>query len=742
MSRGGPSAIAAPVVVAEPTSELASLLPGLQWLDGRLAAAVRAAREWYGDEAATDPFRGLHIGPGDAARLLARAPGATLLAANEGDPGLDETLEEPNAPALGEEGSRLGWLATSYGLSSFDLALVLIALAPELDLRYERLYAFLQDDVTRRRPTVDLALSLLCRTPDTRLTRRRHFAPDAPLLRHGLVQLRADPRTGEPPLLAQELALDGQIVRFLLGEDTLDPLLAPLARLVDPNLTLDELTVAPPTRAGLRAVAARARNAAEALRLYLHGPDPLARAQVAEALAAELGLRLLIADIRRAAADGLELGRLVRRLLREARFRMALPFLDGLDDSAVDTRAGRDGLLSAVAESCEGLLLGGSGRWPPAGVALPRTLGVVVVPVDVPDAADRQRAWADTLNREGVGIAPDELSVLADRFRLTSAQIAEATVTAPGLAEWRRAAEADGDSAPSHAEPVTLRDLFAAARVQSGQDLGPLATRIESRRTWADLVLPDDALAQLREIGGRVARRHRVLVDWGFDARLSLGKGTSALFAGPSGTGKTLAAEVLARELGLDLYRIDLAGVVSKYIGETEKNLDRIFVAAETANAILFFDEADALFGKRSEVRDSHDRYANLEIAYLLQKMEQYEGVAILATNLRANLDDAFLRRLALVVHFPFPDGSLRRRIWARIWPPTTPLAPDVDLDRLAREFQLTGGHIRNVALAAAFLAAETGGPVTLAHVHHAVRRELQKLNAARTGISNGTDRP
>jgi SpoVK/Ycf46/Vps4 family AAA+-type ATPase len=216
--------------------------------------------------------------------------------------------------------------------------------------------------------------------------------------------------------------------------------------------------------------------------------------------------------------------------------------------------------------------------------------------------------------------------------------------------------------------------------------------------------------------------------EWGFDRKLSFGKGVNALFAGPSGTGKSMAAEIVAGELGLDLYRIDLSGVVSKYIGETEQNLDRVFRAAEGSNAILFFDEADALFGKRSEVRDSHDRYANIEISYLLQKMEEYEGVAILATNLRQNLDESFVRRLAFTIHFPFPDEADRRRIWSGIWPAEAPLARDVDPDFLSRQFKLTGGNIKNIALAAAFLAAQNGGMVTMSHLLQATRREFQKL--------------
>jgi SpoVK/Ycf46/Vps4 family AAA+-type ATPase len=287
---------------------------------------------------------------------------------------------------------------------------------------------------------------------------------------------------------------------------------------------------------------------------------------------------------------------------------------------------------------------------------------------------------------------------------------------------------------------ATVEDLFAGARSQSGDSLAALAHRIEPRYTWEDLVLPSDCVAQLHEICQRVAHRHRVLGAWGFDRKLSLGKGVNALFAGPPGTGKTMAAEVIASELRLDLYRIDLAGVVSKYIGETEKNLDRVFSAAESANAILFFDEADALFGKRSEVRDSHDRYANLEISYLLQKMEQHEGIAILATNLRQNLDDAFVRRIAFTVHFPFPDESSRRLIWEQIWPPETPLADDVDFDVMARQFRLSGGNIKNIALASAFLAAGDGGRVTMGHLRQATRREHQKMG--KTSLEPETHAP
>jgi SpoVK/Ycf46/Vps4 family AAA+-type ATPase len=235
-------------------------------------------------------------------------------------------------------------------------------------------------------------------------------------------------------------------------------------------------------------------------------------------------------------------------------------------------------------------------------------------------------------------------------------------------------------------------------------------------------------MAHLREICAQAEYRNVVYGEWGFDRKLSLGKGLNMLFVGPPGTGKTMAAEVIAHELQLDLYRIDLSQVVSKYIGESEKNLDRIFTAAENSNSILFFDEADALFGKRSEVRDSHDRYANIEISYLLQKMEEYQGISVLATNLRQNLDDAFMRRVQAVVEFPFPDAEYRQRIWNSVFPQEAPLHDDVDFKLLAHEVQLAGGNIKNMALAAAFYAAGDGGSIRMEHLIQAARREHQKI--------------
>jgi SpoVK/Ycf46/Vps4 family AAA+-type ATPase len=274
---------------------------------------------------------------------------------------------------------------------------------------------------------------------------------------------------------------------------------------------------------------------------------------------------------------------------------------------------------------------------------------------------------------------------------------------------------------------MTLADLYQACRAQSSLNLGALAVKTEPRYGWDDLIVPPEQVAQLREICSHVRHGYCVFSQWGFQRKVGYGRCLSALFTGPPGTGKTMAAQVIARELGLDLYRVDLSGVVSKYIGETEKNLSKIFKEAETSNAILFFDEADALFGKRTEVSDAHDRYANIETSYLLQKMEEYEGVVLLSTNLRENMDEAFTRRIRFIVEFPFPDAASRRRIWKGHFPEEAPVG-ELDYDFLAAEFAITGGSIRNAVLSAAFYAAEAGEAISMGHVLHGIRREYEKI--------------
>jgi hypothetical protein len=596
-------------------------------------------------------------------------------------------------------GPRFAWLIREYRLDPFESVALLIALAPEVDLRYQRIYAYLQDDVTRKRPTVDLILNLLCPTDRDRLSRRRVFASDSVLIRNDLVHCVPDPNYVSPPLLAQYVKPDEQIVRLLAGDGGLDSRLAKFARLVEPAASLDELPLSDALRKKLAAVA----QAEQLPPLWLHGPAGVRKAETAETIAARRGGALVAFDASQ--LDSSRFQELLRLAIREAAFRGATLYIAGVEAAIHEPRALQD-FAGAVRNATCSLIIGSTQAVPAAVLGL-----VLPLALTVPSGRVRSTCWRKTIARTRFDVKPQLTNGLGARFSLTPAQI-DAAVAAASL-------QAQVDNLPP--------DFFAAARAQCGEALGGVADKIVPRATWQDLVLPDDSILQLRELCQRVEYRDRVLEEWGFGRKLSRGRGTAALFSGGSGTGKTMAAEVIANQLGLDLYRIDLARVVSKYIGETEKNLARVFEAAEAANAILFFDEAEALFGKRSEVKDARDRYANIEVAYLLQRIEDYEGIAILASNLVESMDDAMCRRLAFHVHFPFPDETMRLRLWERAWSSETPLAAAVDRRSLARDLRLSGGSIRNVALAAAFLAAADGGVVHPSHVGCAVRREQQK---------------
>ncbi len=754
------------------------LVPALQRLDLLLEQAISVAKMVYGANAVEDRFRGLYIHPDQAANIVSRQPGHPLFQqspstaenvppapppsskpeAEAGEPnrrfgfvsrlfrGEDDTAVSPptptsnNPPAAAENnppptnhdsdlpaeqtGTRLAWLQTTFNLTPFDLDVILIALAPALDRRYERLYAYLQDNVSQRLPGVELILNLLCQSAADKLMRRTHFNPAAPLLAHHLVHLIPQHDIEKPSLLSHYVKLDEQIVNFLLGGQTIDARLAPFSKLILPTMTVDALWLPTNLREPLADWVRDAWEDERPLRIYLQGPEGNGRHTIVAALAAEADASLLIVDlaqaVTQAAAQDPSCDCLPTLLFREAWFHNALLLLDGFDKLNGESHAVvREKLLTALSGYGGIVFLTGSETWQPSAKT---AVGVITLPIDTPDYLQRREAWQSTLAAAGLQLSEPDLATLAGRYRLTLTQITNATNMALQQAQWRQATTPDTSNRP------TLEELFTAARSQNGHDLAKQARKIDPLYHWDDIILPDDTHSQLREMVQRVNQRHQVLHEWAFDQKLARGKGVNALFAGPSGTGKTMAAEIIANELELDLYRIDLSGVVSKYIGETEKNLDRIFTAAENANAILFFDEADALFGKRSEVRDSHDRYANIEISYLLQKMEEYDGVAILATNLRQNLDDAFIRRLTFMVHFPFPDGESRHHIWQGIWPDRERLLPEVDLGFLAQTFRLSGGNIRNVALAAAFLAAEDDSEITMTHLFHAIRREYQKM--------------
>ncbi len=615
---------------------------------------------------------------------------------------------------------RLVTLAALFDLTAIDLDIVLLCLAPELDRGYERLYAYLHDDVTRRQPTVDLALTLLCPDLDSKVAARTRLSATAPLRRFRLVELGEAPGQRAVSLLDSTLRLEPRVAGFLLGDDAIDAPLRPYARLETAEVSIDDLIFPASFRTQLAELAGTAGIAGTAV-CYFQGPAGTGKRSAAAACAQLMARPLLIVEGKRVAAGNAEeFATLVHLIGREARLHEALLFWADFDALLADEDEARRTDLFAVLETLPGpVFVAGDAAWEPSGALRGSTF--LRIPFPLPDAGERHRIWQAAFSAPDA--APLDLLEVAGKFRLTGGQIRDAAATARNMAVAR---------APA-APRITAADLYAACRFHSNRKLAELAVAITPHYTWDDIVLSADQMTQLREIHDQIRHRDLVYDSWGFGGKLAMGKGLSVLFAGPPGTGKTMAADVLAHELGLNLYKIDLSTVVSKYIGETEKNLARIFAEAMTSNAILFFDEADALFGKRTQIHDAHDRYANVETSYLLQKMEEYDGEVVLATNLRNNMDDAFVRRLHAIVEFQLPGVADRRRIWEQIWPQATPRDAGLDLDFLARRIEVAGGSIRNIALAGAFLAAADGGVVTMAHVLHATRREYQKMGKVLT---------
>ncbi len=618
----------------------------------------------------------------------------------------------------------LPFLAQLFNLSFFEEQCLLICLAPELERKYEKFYGYLQDDVTRRKPTVALTLDLLCRNQPEKIAARAAFDSQSPLLKYRLVQTTDSGQDGPTPLLGRFLKLDDRVVDFLLGQEVLDSRVATFAQLVFPATNWDQAPIAADvrnhTRRFVRSHFDQSQSRARETIFHFYGPAGAGKYSLAEAVCHELGVPLLVGNLEKMLNTAGSFEEAIWILGREAAMQQAALCLENFDCLLTEDEKHLDqlrSLMQAIRIFSTVTFLLGKKTWKPNRGDIEDQMFVDLA-LPVPDELERKEFWL--LHQAEIGELAEEVDwdALAGKFRFTPGQIRDAATAARDRANWRA----------SDDNRVTVADIYEACRAHSNQKLSVLAQKIQPKYRWQDIVLPADRLQQLREICNYVKYRALVYQEWGFDNKLSLGKGLNILFAGPSGTGKTMSAEIMAGELGLDLYKIDLSTVVSKYIGETEKNLSRIFDEAETSNAILFFDEADALFGRRSEVRDSHDRYANIEIGYLLQKMEEYQGVVILATNFRKNMDDAFVRRMHFTVEFPFPGEQDRRRIWEQIWPSHTPVSPDLNLEFMARRFEMAGGNIRNIALAAAFLAAADGRVVTMSHLIHATRREYQKM--------------
>ncbi|HFE32022.1 MAG TPA: AAA family ATPase [Gammaproteobacteria bacterium] len=588
----------------------------------------------------------------------------------------------------------LEMLGETLGLSDFERNLLLLCAAMELHTRTAALCAQAQDDPGKPYPSFALAFALFD-DPDWGA-----MPPHAPLRHWRLVDIH---QAGTQPLTAAALSIDERILNFLKGLNHLDDRLSPFLHGLPMDRASRQAMLPPSLQQQAEHISTHLQQAGEQNTtpplIELLGHDTLSKHLLAGEVCRRHGLHLQHLQLKSLPTAVGELDSFIRLWQRECLL-MPLALLidvDGLDDS--NTLA----LTRLLERSGNVIFLDVSDAIP--GLQRER----LAVDIHKPTVEEQQQLWADALQEQ----AGDYPQRLAQQFSFNPQQIHTLARLAVNV--------------PRNDTPAESDSLWQSCRNAARAGMEQLARRIDAKAHWDQLVLPKEQKDLLQHITQQVAWRGRVYEDWGFRQRMNRGLGISALFCGESGTGKTMAAEVIANTLQLDLYRIDLSSVVSKYIGETEKNLRKLFDTAEDSGAILFFDEADALFGKRSEVKDSHDRYANIEINYLLQRMESYRGLAILASNMKSALDKAFVRRLRFIVDFPFPGSEERAEIWRKVFPAETPLGEDFDSQRLAK-LNLAGGNIHNVALNAAFLAAQNGTAVTMPLILSAARDEYKKL--------------
>lgn len=684
--------------------ELEYLEDVLSLLTLRLHREVLVTRALRGDTR-QESFLGLFLSEQDVDAILSELHGADA-PVPDGVGALDlriEALKDHIAARVARTGRALPpqRLSEVFDLGNPEIDLVLYLLAAEVDDRFGRVYGYLHDDVGRKQLSPGLAYRLMEEGPGSLADFRGLLHPSAPLVRERVVVFTDPEGSGRTPLMERPMRIEDRVADFLLGRDDLDPALVGVVERWEGER--EEAYASAATRV---AGAVGGKGGAVALTLHRDADADL----WVGTLASSLDRSVLSLDWRRLATmDRTRFRSVVDRAVREARLQGAVLHVHHLE-------GGEPWQLHEVAGTLRGLVCLSSRSEHPW-----EERGLEALDVRVPALGReaRVRRWTEALAAH----LPDPTSNgvrgaargLATMYPFTVRDMRDAVRGAPGRAAARDAGELAGEVAESCKRLASRRMRGAAQKVTTSFG-------------FDDLVLPEATMDLLREL--ILYERHgpTVLDDWGLGRRFHQGEGSSALFMGPSGTGKTMAASVVANELGLELFRVDLSGVVSKYIGETEKNLDRVFDAASRSRVVLFIDEADALFGKRSEVTDAHDRYANIEVSYLLQRMESYDGIAILATNLGQNMDDAFVRRIRSVIEFPMPQASSRLRLWERLTTSQAPVGDDVDLELLAQRFELSGGHIRNCIVNGALYAAAEDDDVAMEHLMRAVGREYAKM--------------
>ena len=673
----------------------------LQRLDLLVHREILRLRASY--QLSLDEFRGLYISDGQVDALI-RRQGLGQVDVSQLSAAARELLPRAQRELAQDRCWRT--LCNAYELSRFEQDVVLLALAPDLHSKYLVLFAYLNNDVTRKFATVELALDLFADSPD----QRRLLAGQGQLMESGLIVAIAD--QGDHQGLQSGFTLAPALREFLLDHGALAPALTSACELAQEDARdwhvwpFAAATVEP-----FRVFAGILREQCAPPLFVVESAAGSGIDQLAQNALAMAGWGCCRVAFEELPADRDSRGETARALCQLARLEHCGLLFTGLTEQ---THGGASGALGSLLAQLQRagvpcfLLVGARERW--WGLVSPlRHLYCQIAPAH---RRERQAYWRHHLDSAGISAPDEDLAAAADCFQLGYEQVAAAV----------------DDMALRGTQGADRERLFASARRQSHGDMGELAERVDKNYRLADLVLPAAVLIRIRELISAISSRRRVFEEWGLRRRTGGASGMVALFSGASGTGKTMAASVIAGEIGLDLYRIELAGIVSKYIGETEKNLDRIFAAARKANCILFFDEADALFGKRSEVKDAHDRYANIEVAYLLQKIENHDGIVILTTNLAKSIDQAFTRRMQFIIEFPRPDVGQRELLWRAMLGDGVPVAAEVDFNFLARQLDNTGGEIRNMVLDAALMAAASEEAVIdMALLVRAAARQMMK---------------
>lgn len=613
-------------------------------------------------------------------------------------------------------------LSSYYELSTHELEILSICLVHQINTKYSKLFSYLQNDVTKKNPTVELLLNLTCSNFEEKIYARDFFSPQSPLFKNHLLEFVDRHNDQQKPLLLREVRMNNRITGFLLDSQYVDDMLKNISRIYKPRVSFTELVLPEKITNQFTNFISYFKSSSENVErnfvFSFYGNYGIQKEEVAAAICKEIDLPMMVVDLAALYHSQIPFEHGVDMAMRESNILPAGIFFkngDAIFNNRPEDAYMREYLVKLLDEhSWLSFVdtveqLGVQGKF--------NSQKFVEVELLIPDYKGRKELWDRYLK----DIAYDEeinVKELSGKYNLTGGQIKEAVSTASTFALWR---------SPDDVK-ITGEDLIDACHLHSNQRLNDLAKRIKPRYTWNDIILPQEKISLLKEISSMVKYKHVVYEEWGFGGKLALGKGISALFHGEPGTGKTMACDIIAKELEMDLYKIDISTIISKYIGETEKNLNKIFTEAESSNAILFFDEADSIFGKRTEVKDSHDRYSNIEVSYLLQKIDEYNGIVVMATNYAQNIDEAFERRLHFSINFPFPDEESRLRIWKNIFPKAMPLGDDVDLELLAKKMEIAGGNIKNIALCAAFYAAENDKMVRMEHVTRACKREYDKM--------------